>query len=323
MIRAGALVLLVAALPGRAEAVERDPAKADELFRAGIELLKKDDWQTACPKFQESMALDPSVGAAINIARCDDRAGKLATAWQGFQDARALNRSAAGEVLNPQADQFIDESIARLEPRIPKIVVTVPNAPADLVITRDGAPFTTLDKELASNPGRSRFVATATGFERLEVESEIVEGKTLRITLELKPAQPKGSGPVAPPPPPPKAEGFGPQAIAGFAIGGVGAASLVVSAITGGVAFGEANSIDERCTSEPGCSGEVYRDASEAHDSSKSLALASTVTMFVGIALAGTGLILVLTEPSPKAEAVTLRPLVGPDLAGVAIGGAL
>jgi hypothetical protein len=325
MTRSVRPLLLLAALawPVRASAVERDPAKADELFRVGIELLKKDDWQSACPKFQESMALDPSVGAAINIARCDDRSGKIATSLQGFQSARALNRNSAGEVLNPQADQFINESIARLEPRLPKIVVSAPNAPADLVITRDGSPFTTLDKELASDPGRSRFVATATGYERLELDSEVLEGKTARVVIQLKPAQTGPTGPSKPPPPPPKDEGFGPQAIAGFAIGGLGAASLIVSAITGGVAFGEANSIDESCTSEPGCSGTTYSEASSAHARSKGLALGSTITMFAGIALAGTGLILVLTEPSRKNEAVTLVPAIGPDFAGLLVEGRL
>ncbi len=303
-------------------AAERDPAKADALFREGIELLKKDDWQTACPKFTESMGLDPSVGAAINIARCDDRAGKIATAWQGFQGARVLNRGAAGEVLSPQADQFINESIARLEPRLPKVVVSAPNAPADLVITRDGAPFTTLDKELTTDPGRSRFIATATGYERLELESEILEGKTVRVLIQLKPAQAAPTRPgVQPPPPPAKQEGFGAQGIAGFAIGGVGVASLLVSAITGGVAFGEASSIDEQCTTEPGCSGPTYDDASEAHDRAQALALGSTITMFAGIAFAGTGLILVLTEPSEKSEPLVLAPAVGLGFAGVVMKG--
>lgn len=319
-------VALVAStvLVSTAGAVERDPAKAEALFREGIELLKKDDWQTACPKFSESMGLDPSVGAAINIARCDDRAGKIATAWQGFQGARVLNRGAAGEVLSPQADQFINESIARLEPRLPKIVVSAPNAPIDLVITRDGAPFTTLDKELTTDPGRSRFIATATGYERLELESEMLEGKTVRVLIQLKPAQ---AGPtrrgIQPPPPPAKQEGFGPQAIAGFAIGGVGAASLIVSAITGGIAFAEASSIDEQCTTEPGCSGPTYDDASDAHDRAQGLALGSTITMFAGIAFAGTGLILVLTEPSQKSERVVLAPAVGLGFAGVVMKGEL
>ncbi|MBL8741311.1 MAG: hypothetical protein JNK04_09460 [Myxococcales bacterium] len=320
----GRLLLVVSlALPASAFAADRDPVKADELFRAGIELLKKDDWQTACPKFEESMALDPSVGAAINIARCQDRAGKIATALQGFRDARALNRNAAGEALNPQADQFINESIARLEPRLPKLVVSAPGAPADLSITRDGAPFTALDKELPSDPGRSRFVATATGYERLEIESEVLEGKTNRVVLELKPAGSRVAPPQVPPRPPPESGGFGTQGIAGFAIGGVGAASLIVSAITGGVAFGEASSIDESCTTEPGCGGDLYKEASDAHESSKTLALVSTVTMFAGIALAGTGLILVLTEPAPRAEAAFLVPWIGPDVAGIAIGGTL
>jgi hypothetical protein len=317
-----AVLLIVAAWSSAASAVERDPAKADELFRAGIDLLKKDDWQTACPKFKESMSLDPSVGAAINIARCDDHAGKLASALAGFQSARLLNRNAAGEVLNEQADQFINESIARIEPRIPKIVVSAPAAPEGLVITRDGAPFTQLDKELASDPGRSRFVATAPGHEQLTIEGEALEGKTVRVVIQLKPVTTASEPPAKPPPPPPQEKGFGPQAIAGFAIGGVGAASLVVSAITGGIAFSQASNIDESCTSEPGCSGQLYADATTAHDESQGLAVASTVTMFAGIALAGTGLVLVLTEPSPKQE-VTLAPIVGPGIAGIMFGGRL
>ena len=125
--------------------------------------------------------------------------------------------------------------------------------------SKAGGYIITLDKELLSDPGRSRFVATADGYDRLELDSEVVEGKTARVTIQLVPADANQGPRVDPRPPPPKDEGFGPQAIAGFAIGGVGAASLIVSAITGGIAFSEASSIDETCTA--GASGKTLGSA--------------------------------------------------------------
>jgi len=310
-----------------AAAGERDPVKADALFREAIELLKKDAWQTACPKFQESLALDPSVGAAINIARCDERSGKTFTAWQSFQKARELNRGPLGEVLSPQSDQFIGDAIARLEPLVPKIVVMVPKPAPGMAISLNGAAFSSLGKELQVDPGRAQFVVTAAGHRRLEMTVDAVEGKTTRVTLELEPEVPiaeKLGGPRLPPPPESEGGGFGPQAIAGFAIGGLGAASLIASAITGGIALSESSSMDESCTALPGCSGQTYQDAVAAYDRSQALALGSTISMFVGVALVGTGFVMVLTEPSntPSNE-LTLVPAVAPGFAGVFFSGRL
>src|SRR6185295_14702479 len=70
-----------------ARAQARDPAAAEALFSAGREAFEKGDYATACPKFEESHRLDPGAGALINLAACREKLGKLASAWESWQQA--------------------------------------------------------------------------------------------------------------------------------------------------------------------------------------------------------------------------------------------
>ena len=70
-------------LAGRSAGAEpRDPAAAEWLFREGRALMKKGDFAPACAKLAESQRLDPAVGTLMNLAECEERIGRTASAWQ-------------------------------------------------------------------------------------------------------------------------------------------------------------------------------------------------------------------------------------------------
>jgi hypothetical protein len=315
-----------------AHAQERDPVRADALFRQGIDLLKRDDWLTACPLFDESMRLDASVGAAINIARCQERAGKTLTAWREFKRASELNRNANSEVINAASDEFINAALARLEPRIPRIALHAPNAPRDLHVEIHGQKVSDLSQELQLDPGSYPLVATASGYQKLELTVEASDGSTTDVQIALQP-EPKPAL-VEPPPavtpasPPASARdaGMNGQALTGLVIGGVGGVAILASAVTGGLALGASNDLEDlNCTELPGerlaCDPGAIDTAKKTKSRGETLALTSTITLFSGLALLGGGLAVFFT--APVSQEVSIAPLLGQGFAGVSVGGAL
>src|SRR5262245_11942087 len=73
------------------EAVSQPPvasAKAEELFREAHGLLKRAQYREACGKFAASQNLEPASGTLLALAYCQERAGRLASAWHDYRDAQ-------------------------------------------------------------------------------------------------------------------------------------------------------------------------------------------------------------------------------------------
>src|SRR5580704_6931738 len=62
-----------------------DPAAAEVLFRQAREKIVAGDYGGACPLFKESLRLDPAPGTLLNLAECEERIGRLASAWEHFE----------------------------------------------------------------------------------------------------------------------------------------------------------------------------------------------------------------------------------------------
>lgn len=335
------------ALPVQADDA-RDPAAAEVHFRRGVELLKKDDWKSACEAFDASMKLDPSVGTQINVARCAAHDERLALAWAEFKRAEAMNAETPLEKRKREIDEFVKTEIAKLEPRLPWIrVVLSPKAAAGLTLARDGVTIPTVGLEVAVpiDPGEHTFTASAQGYAEVSRSVTIGEAERKTVDLTLSPLspgeEPEKPGPAAKGAPGRTAEdsdaGGSPLVPAGVALAALGGASLVVSAVTGGVAFGDRQAIDAleddgRCAEAGGritCVDATSQ--AEAHDAiarGEPLALTSTITLFAGLAVAGTGAVLLGvglasgSEATP-APAVSFAPWASPWGAGFVVGGAL
>src|SRR5512140_3616222 len=51
--------------------VQRDPARAEQLFREAREAMSRGENERACRLFAESNALDPADGTLANLAMCE------------------------------------------------------------------------------------------------------------------------------------------------------------------------------------------------------------------------------------------------------------
>src|SRR3954468_15943585 len=100
-----AALLVTSSAALAAPAQQTDPAAAESLFKTARALLDKGDWAAACPKFEASLALNPSASTAINIARCHEHDGKLATAWEDYNRALVLNRETKGAERQRQLEE--------------------------------------------------------------------------------------------------------------------------------------------------------------------------------------------------------------------------
>src|SRR5262244_1618441 len=102
--------------PTRSYAQARDPVAAEQLFIEGRAAAARGDYATACPKFAESQHLEPATGTLLNLADCEERLGKLASAWQHFREAfyKLLE-------TNDERLQYATRRASQLEKRVPRL----------------------------------------------------------------------------------------------------------------------------------------------------------------------------------------------------------
>lgn len=277
----GHLALLLAASPANAQ-IARDPAAAGAAFARGKQAMKRNDLDTACGLFAESVRLDPAPGARLNLAACDEARGHLATARQEFEDALAELPAGDDRIA------FARERIARLAPRVPTLALTLPaGVPADVEVMRDGQGIAkaTLGEPVPLDPGAHELRVRAAGREDAVVRVSLTPGDHRSLALEL--GAPVRTTTLVGPPPPDAA----PRRLAHAALVG-GGASLVAGTVLGILTLGRASTVNEHCT--PRCDATGYTAAKEG----RWMSVASPVGLALGTALVAAGIYLLVRRPA-------------------------
>jgi len=269
----------------------RDPASAQLLFERGRAALDRGEVDAACEMLDESYRLDPAVGTLFNLAACEERQGKIASAWLHLREGIG-QISASDERLKPA-----DARARALEARLPRLVVRlVAGAPAGTRVTRDGVELSSVSLGLALpvNPGAHRVVAVADGRAPSETDVRIAEGETRTVEVGPGAARPGlASSSVPASVDAPSGHGW---RTAGFVTGGVGVAALAVGSVAGLMALGSASTVDRECDAAHVCSSAGLA----ALDDVKTTAPISTVGLVAGAALVATGIVILLVaKPTP------------------------
>ncbi len=321
-IALGSLVLVscLVAPPLRAEEVDAgNRAAAQALFDEAVRLRDSGNVAQACPKFAESVRLDPGPGTRFNLADCYERMGRLASAWTHFLEVQA-EVERAGQ--NDRASA-VRERVKRLEPRLSRMVIK-PQEPVDgLAIERDGVAVGRAQWSTAVpvDAGVHRIQATAPGFhpwsseQRVQGEGQLVEVviPTLTEAPELRQPQPgNGDG----------ASSSSPQAPIGWAIGALGVVGIGVGTGFGVAALSKKSDFDAECPDPMNCTaaGLALRDEGQQAGT------ISTVGFIAGGVLVAAGLVVVLTAPSSddaSSSAATMSLTLKPSTAGaqLSLGG--
>jgi len=113
-----ALAALAIAASGRAAADPRID-KADQLFAEGKALFATNVAE-ACDKFEESLRYNPAaIGTLLNVALCDEKLGRIASAVDKFNEARTRAKE-QGLIQHVRA---AEQHLAALEPVLPHLSI--------------------------------------------------------------------------------------------------------------------------------------------------------------------------------------------------------
>lgn len=304
--------------PPRSEASSQ--AAAETLFEEGVRLADQGQLHRACQKFEASEALDVAVGTLLRLADCQERIGKLASAWARFREAGSL---AQAQGMTERARIAAVRSAA-LEPKLSRLTISVtPEAPADLVVTLDQntVPRASWGSALPLDGGTLTIEAWAPGYlpYRRQVTLPLDSG---RLKVSIPPLEPKPS---------PKARaivvksepsqdsqansGYGARVV-GVTMLVVGGAGLAASGTLAFVASKRNRASRQYCPEEP---NSCTTRGVQLRDDATRLADFATLSAAIGGGLAASGLFVYLLAPSdrprgqvslglkPEADGVSLR----------------
>jgi hypothetical protein len=300
--RAATCWIVAAALGASGQVRAEEPApQGQRLYDEGVAAYTAGDLQVACPKFKASFEADRRAPPLFMLAKCEERQGRAATALDHYEEVIRMGGLEA-ELLEQAA-----QSVSRLGPIVPKIKLERGGAPAGAVAKVDGAlvavgPAVRLDPGehtlLVEAPGRA---PRSTTFTLKESDDKTIE---LRVGDALGPPEGAGGGEARAP----ESASDPSLWIAGGVVGGVGVASFVVFAATGGV-------ILDQCGGDLGCPERARTDAP-----SDELAIANQATFWIGAAGTGAGIaLLVAAAVTDDAEAKTATLGPGPCPLGVGV----
>lgn len=325
-----------------------DTLTAEALFKKGLDAMKHNQFKEACDAFEGSDEADPSPGTEINLALCNEKQGKIASAWGWY-------RTAAG--LADQRNQKDRADLARkeattLEPRLHKLTISVKGTTDGLTVTRNGAavPNALLGTDAPIDPGdylievnakgkkswkQTVHIAAGPGIDRLDVPpledapvtaTVVGTGPTAPAGGDYRPAQVGNDGST--------------QRTVGFITGGIGILALIGAggleifnlAVTN-ADYKKIKSDSDQCTIDhpPGspsasaCSG--YPGSLQSKDDARhSNQTAAIVIAASGGALIITGIVLLATAPSARSTGELTKPrvypLLGNGTTGLGLSGA-
>ncbi len=106
---------------------------AEALFEQGRQAMARGDYVLACARFAASDAVEPGAGVRANLAACEERRGRIASAWAAWKSA--LSRLPPGDERAAKAQAHIDA----LASRLPYVVLELaPNADRGTTVSENG-----------------------------------------------------------------------------------------------------------------------------------------------------------------------------------------
>jgi tetratricopeptide (TPR) repeat protein len=297
--RSAAVVLCALVVVARAN-------PADDAFKKGRELRKQQKWAEACAAFEESQRLDPQLGTQFNIAECDAKLGKLATAL-------ALYKEIAKRDTNATRKAAATDLAQKLEPRVPKLQIQLAPKVAGVTVTINGTPASEPSAAQLVDFGSYEIVATAPGFDDATSSVTVAdEAKVVVIALRLVPrAQPASPPvPVGKPVPAGIDASAAPRsrkktyAVIAFAGGGVAGIGGTLFALRARSAWNDAKDVCGGATECPNAA-----DAATANDlaaTARGRGNLATILFIAGGAAAATGVVLWVTAPHKRERAATV-----------------
>jgi hypothetical protein len=229
--------------PGPARGQEGDTARdAARAYAAeGLKLYQSGQYASALEQLEKADAQYPAPQYRVYAARACAKRGLLSTAATWYTRAIRMELPPSAPASFRDAQTAAAAELAALRPRIPALRIVVTSASAEGVgVVVDGVPVPSADwSRVEVDPGRHRVAATAPGLAGGPTSVDVAEGALETVGLTLLPV-----GPAAPVERPSGGNGM---LTAGFVVGGIGVAGLVVAGVTGGIWLSRSAAIDDAC----------------------------------------------------------------------------
>jgi hypothetical protein len=324
-----AAVVWLAPAPAAAQS-EADLERARVAFQQGDAAEQGGDCKTAIGKFTEALEVKETAQLHLRIGRCQEKLGQFQAASSSYAKGQSL--AGGDEALLGLARKMR----AGLEPRIPRLIVRMPDAPPGATVTLDGLSFSSFGVDTPLDPGAHVVRAEAPGRAPFEAKVDLKEAERREVLIDL----PTGGVTTTPD----EADGDGPAAapIVMFVLGAGFLGASIGLAVRGNDLLGEADAeaAAQGCRLVPEdeqdaagavrtCSGspaahEEYVDAISEVNLNYGLAAgfgaAAGVSVIVGAVLLGIDLS-GGAEDEKAAPAVSFSPWFGPNGAGTAVSG--
>ena len=321
-----AIAIAVVALLGTTASAD----KADKLFQKAKKLHSEKKYAEACPTYEEVDKTDPAIGSKLNVAKCYEDWGRLATAYDWYVQADKMATDAKDERA-PKIKEVIEE----LDVNVPRMTIKIPDgADPDIVdtLTLDGQPIpeswhNTLQR-IDPGPHVIEFVVDG---QKKKKMAPVERGGESELSLDI----PKGVGKKPRPPKKKNGEVTPPVVVTrdpgktrrylGIGVGSAGVVAVgVASVITLSARSKYKDALADHCMgSTSGCNATGFK---LTHDA-RSKANVATVVTLVGVAAIAGGVILYLTAPDAAAAnpekpvALYVSPTIDSTGGGFVVGG--
>jgi hypothetical protein len=291
-----------------APAQAQNPAAAEALFEQGRAAMAAGSYDIACARFRDSDKLDPAVGTRFNLADCEERRGRLATAWSLFRGV--ASELPSGDDRRPIAEQRAQQ----LAPRLPKVtLLRTPETPPELRVRIDGVELGegSFGVPLPMDPGSHDLtLLRAAGAAPQTVSFALKEGEhsELPLTVASDVSESRGAEPVTLD----RAnDSTGARRRWAYIAAGVGLGGVALGTVTGIVTLNKKATADANCSNE---SGRCNPAGVDANESGKTYAALSGVGFGIGVVGLAVGTYLWLTSSAHSSAPSTTAAELAPEL---------
>lgn len=299
---AAAQLLAVALLGAPAQAqTPAETAEARELFVQGGAFAEQGKWDEARVRFERSLKLKPSSLTLYSLGVAQRQTGRLIEARASFAAFLAEPSTPATRPFEQPAREAVDE----LEKRIAKIRFDInPAGVPGISVELDGAPIPpeVLANPRPVNPGAHSVTASAPGFKMTTARLTASEGEQVVAKLVLDRVVPIDlTAPIS-------SDSSVMDSVVPVVLIGSGLATFAAG-LTAGM------------TGVIASSSAPTRDGPEA-DQARSMALMGDIIGGVGLAAAGTGVVLLILHAASSSKSTATGRPIAPFIEPARTGGA-
>ncbi|HEY5928436.1 MAG TPA: tetratricopeptide repeat protein [Kofleriaceae bacterium] len=280
-------------------AAEEDPLKADKIFEEAQKLKEAGNTAEACKKYDEALQYNHNaVGTLLNVALCNETAGKYATAVKHYTQARDLAR----EHNLVEHRKAAEDKLVIVTPLVARVAIAFAEQAPNMKLVIDET-IIPLDKtdDIVIDPGSHHIVVTAP--DRVPWETTVAleksQAKAIAVPKLGYPVTNKGRRTVG--------IILSASGVAMIATG-IGLGMFANSKYDGQIGPGK------NCVNPPNCNPEGYRITHDA----LTYATFGTYIGIAGVGVAAVGAYLWFFGPKAKTEQnLAIVPTLRSDSAGV------